>query len=289
MGKEYWMRLTSEEIERAKERLKMPFKKRIQYANQLLTKDLLELMEKKKSNLVVAADQQFNSAKEVFKFAKDLASEIIGFKFHPRMYQRKLGWFFNNHDAELLDIAKEEDFVIINDTKLGDIGKIMVGQLEEELKNAHMVTTHEVQGFHALKAINDMAKKLYEIDKIPRGGISLLYMTPEGHMFDLIFDRLIDDANKYGVVGGVVAGRDLNALYHAMARLELGILIFSPGIKIEERKGERGQTYGHPFHAVKHGTDIIIVGSGIYKSKDPVKAAREYRKEGWEGYQERLG
>jgi len=287
MSKEEWKELTTSEIERASKRLTMPFTKRASYTNGL-AKELLELMEKKESNLVVAADQEFKSEKEIFKFAKELAPEIVGFKFHPRIYEKTLGWFYNGYDAELFDIAKEGEFTVINDTKLGDIGKIIFKQLEVELANAHMVTTHEVQGYHALEAINDMSTKLYEKDKVSRGAISLLYMTSEGHMFDPIFDKLIDDTNQYKSVGGVVAGKALDAIYHAMGRLELGILIFSPGIKIKGEKGERGQTYGHPFHAVSHGTDVIIVGSGIYGSDEPVKAAREYRREGWEGYQARL-
>ncbi len=73
-----------------------------------------------------------------------------------------------------------------------------------------------------------------------------------------------------------------------MARLELGIIIFSPGIKIKGERGERGQMYGHPFHAVRHGTDAIIVGSGVYGADDSLKSAKNYRKEGWEGYLARL-
>lgn len=288
MGKEQWRELTPSENERANKRLKMPYGERDQYTEQRLTKDMLELMEKKESNLIVAADQKFDTPSGVFDFADMVAPDIIGFKFHPRMYQRKLGWFSKGHDKELLEMAERGEFFVFNDVKLGDIGKIMIGQLEEELANAHMVTTHGVQGFHALKAISDMAKELYEIDRIPRGAITLLYMTPEGHMFDSIFDDLIDDTNQYGAVGGVVAGKELDALYHAMGRLGLGTLIFSPGIKIKGKRGERGQTYGHPYHAVKHGADVLIVGSGIYRKDDPVSAAKEYRREGWEGYQARL-
>ena len=281
-------KLTSSEIENANKRLSMSFKKRAEHAKTQIAKLLFELMEKKETNLVVAADQEFEDEGEVFKFAKDMGPEIIGLKFHPRIYQRDLGWYWYDSDGELFEIAKENEFVVINDTKLGDIGKIEIKQAREDLRNAHLVTTHEVQGFHALKAINDIAQQLYEEDGIPRGAISLLYMTSEGHHFGPIFEDLIEDANKYCAAGGVVAGSSPNALQYACGKLDLGILIFSPGIKIKGKKGERGQTYGHPFNAVTHGTDIIIVGSGIYGSSDPVKAAREYRKEGWEGYLERL-
>jgi len=267
--------------------LSMSYGARAEHAKQKVTRELFKLMERKESNLVVAADKDFESPRDVMEFARELASDIVGLKFHPRIYAR-WGWFCNRLDEELFDLAKEHEFVVINDTKLGDIGKIMFRQLEVELANAHLVTTHGIQGYHALKAINDLASELESKDGVARGAIVLAYMTPEGHMFDLVFDRLIDDSNEHGAAGVVIAGKEVGALYHGAARLELGIAILSPGIRIKGKKGERGQIYGHPYHATKHGADVIIVGSGIYKASDAVKAARNHRKEGWEGYLARI-
>jgi len=289
MGKEEWRELASFETERAHKRLKMPFEKRALCTEQPLSKDLLRAMEKKETNLVVAADNlKFESAQDVLKFADELAPDILALKFHPRVFEKKFGWLHLNHDKELLDRAKEGEYFVINDTKIDDIGKIAFEQAYVEMDNAHMVTALTAAGGLTLEAINDAAKKLYDIDKIPRGSIPMLYMTPEGHCFDKLFDDAIDHANMYGAVGGVVAGRSLEALEHAMGRLELGILIFSPGIKIKGERGERGQTYGHPFHAVTHGTDITIVGSGIYGADNPIEAAIKYKEQGWEGYLARL-
>lgn len=286
MGKEHWKELLSSEIERADQRLSMSYGERAELAELDLTRELLGLMEEKESNLVVAADKDFESFDEALDFAERVGPEVVAIKFHPRMFP---GWLSEEYDKLLFEAGQRGlDFFVINDTKIDDIGKIAFKQAFEEMYKAHMVTALTAAGGKTLEAINDAAEKLYDSDGISRGSIPMLYMTPEGHLFDKLFDDAIDHANQYDAVGGVVAGKSLDALYHAMARLNLGILIFSPGIGVSGEKGERGQTYGHPYHAVLHGTDLIIVGSGIYGAEDPLEAAKVYREQGWEGYQARL-
>jgi len=50
-----------------------------------------------------------------------------------------------------------------------------------------------------------------------------------------------------------------------------------------------GQNYNSVEHVIlNRGTDLIIVGRGIYNSKNIKETAKEYRQRGWDSYLKRL-
>ncbi|SMR46123.1 unnamed protein product [Zymoseptoria tritici ST99CH_1E4] len=70
---------------------------------------------------------------------------------------------------------------------------------------------------------------------------------------------------------------------------EDNFITMTPGVQLQAGGDGMGQQYNTPAKVVgEGGTDIIIVGRGIYGAKDRRAAALEYRKQGWLAYRERV-
>lgn len=84
---------------------------------------------------------------------------------------------------------------------------------------------------------------------------------------------------KRGRVKGKNLPLNYNFLFHNLF----------PGVKLSEGGDSLGQQYKTPEEAIlKRGADVIIVGSGILATDDPVQAAIQYKEAGYKAYEESL-
>lgn len=64
----------------------------------------------------------------------------------------------------------------------------------------------------------------------------------------------------------------------------------TPGVQIGATGDGLGQQYNTPEQVIiEAGTDIIIVGRGVYGAQDKRAKAEEYRVRAWKAYEERIG
>lgn len=66
-------------------------------------------------------------------------------------------------------------------------------------------------------------------------------------------------------------------------------ITMTPGVQKSAGGDGKGQQYNTPLKVVTEtGADVIIVGRGVLNAPDRKREALEYRKQGWEAYEQRL-
>lgn len=224
----------------------------------------------RKSNLILACD--FKNTRTIINMANLLGSEILGLKIHVDLITD----FSLDFIMLLRKMANHMGFLLFEDRKLADIGKIAYQQMTEgtfQISSwADLVTLHS-QNWVGLNKYLDQ-KEQSEILRLP----SFLLIeqmssddfipTVESISEDLIFNKRL--------VGLITQ----NSQYQRN-----DVLKITPGVKLERSKvGD--QNYRSVQEAIlDQGNDIIIVGSGILDYRGDVHKkdlCRAYRTIGWE-------
>lgn len=189
----------------------------------------------------------------------------------------------------LTALAEKHNFMVFEDRKFGDIGSTVQYQYRDGplhiIKWAHIVNAHIVAGEGIVDGLEEVARE--HMSSTGRGLLLLAEMSSEDTLATGEYSqRALEMArmHKQFVMGFVANGSLPNQRWSD----DEDFLIFTPGVNSGRRDNVLGQRYQTPEEAISRGADIIIVGRGIYGAKDPVNAAKEYRKEGWEAYEKRL-
>ncbi|GAB0489383.1 hypothetical protein MMPV_000601 [Pyropia vietnamensis] len=239
---------------------------------------LLRLMDTKRTNLSVAAD--VTTAAELLRLAAAIGPHIAVLKTHADTVS---DWTDDTATALRL-LADEHDFLLFEDRKFADIGNTVVAQagggLHKIVSWADIVNAHAVPGPGTLSGL----RVAVETAGRPVGVLVLAQMSSAGNLATAL------PGYTSAAVAMGVAEPDLVFGFIAM---EGGLggdsyVSMTPGVKMGGGGDALGQQYATPDRVVgTAGSDVIIVGRGIYKADDPAAAAKDYREAGWAAYERR--
>ena len=249
----------------------LTYEERIPKAHHSITKRLLEIVNTKKSNLICSAD--VTTKEELLNLADAVGPHICCLKTHIDN--------IHDFDKELIEklqqLAQKHQFLLFEDRKFGDIGSTLQKQFTSKHYAIHewadLITVHVVGGAASIQALKE-TKHFTN-----KGMVIIAQMSTEDTLTDKNYIKKATQiaTNHNDSIIGVVAQQRLLE--------DSGMLQFTPGINLKAKKDQAGQVYNSPEIAFsERGTDLMIVGRGIYQAEDPIAAAKAYQQAGWEAY-----
>lgn len=253
----------------------LPYAERAHYCLAPLARNLLSLLDEKKTNLALCVD--VTSAQKLLEFAELLGPEICLLKTHIDIIDD----FTPELTHELRKIARKHNFLLFEDRKFADIGNTVKHQYEGGIYHiadwADIINAHSLPGPGVIQGLADIGRKKN------RGLLLVAEMSSAGHLLnqDYVAQTLKMAEHFADFVIGFIT-------QHAISTDPHWINI-TPGVKLSTGHDTLGQQYVTPEKAIyENGSDIIIVGRGITSASDALAEAKQYRQHGWDAYQRRI-
>lgn len=244
---------------------------------------LLHLMETKKSNLCASVD--VNTTSEFLALIDKLGPYICLVKTHIDIID---DFSYEGTVVPLLKLAEKHLFMIFEDRKFADIGNTVkhqyAGGVYKIAQWADITNAHGVTGAGIVRGLKEAAA---ETTSEPRGLLMLAELSSKGAIAHGKYTEETVEIAKTDkdFVIGFIAQRD-------MGGKEEGFdwLVMTPGVGLDDKGDALGQQYRPVDEVVSTGTDIIIVGRGLFgKGRDANVEGERYRSAGWNAYLRRTG
>lgn len=270
------------------------------YATRALThhsetaRRLLNLMSKKHTNLCASLD--VTTTAELLKLADTLGPYICMVKTHVDIIS---DFTYAGTVEPLLELAKKHDFMIFEDRKFADIGNTVKNQYSKGVYRivewADITNAHSVPGEGIISGLREAANEFVDAEQkqgksTDRGLIMLAELSCKGSLATGSYTtKTVDLAhNNRDFVFGFIAQNRMEEQQDDKGTFE-DWLILTPGVGLDDKGDGLGQQYRTVDTVVKNGSDVIIVGRGLFgKGRDPVVEGKRYRDAGWKAYEERI-
>lgn len=239
---------------------------------------LFQLMESKKTNLCASIDVP--TTKEFLSLIDKLGPFICLVKTHIDIIS---DFSYEGTILPLIELSKKHNFMIFEDRKFADIGNTVKLQYTSgvykisswsDITNAHGVTGKGV--------VEGLKKGADETTNEPRGLLMLAELSSKGSLaYGEYTNKTIEIAksDKEFVIG-FIAQRDMGGHDEGF-----DWIIMTPGVGLDDKGDALGQQYRTVDEVISTGTDVIIVGRGLFgKGRDPEVEGKRYREAGWNAY-----
>ncbi len=245
-----------------------------------LTLRLLNLMEEKKSNLVLSLD--VTRREDFFQILDRVGPHIVMLKTHIDILQD----FTPDFIDDLRRAAERHNFLLFEDRKFADIGNTVRHQYRDGIYQIHhwadFVTVHMVAGPGTLEGLFDGTEN--------RGAFLLARMSSRGNFITPDYTaRVFEEGRRRRewVAGYIGHGKDAADIAAFKALIPEDQLLLMPGVQLQPGKDDLGQQYLSVEEAARGGADLVILGRGIIKADNPEETAARVRALGWKSYTER--
>lgn len=250
---------------------------------------LLRLMASKQTNLCASLD--VTTTAELLHLADTLGPFVCMVKTHIDIVS---DFTYEGTVEPLKKLADKHGFLIFEDRKFADIGSTVkaqyVGGVYRIVQWADITNAHGVPGegiVHGLQAGADefQAAQTGSAAATDRGLIMLAELSSKGSLA----------VGEYTSQTVQIAHRNPQFVFGFIAQNRMpesgtqDYLVLTPGVGLDDKGDALGQQYRPVDEVVQGGSDVIIVGRGLFgKGRDPVVEGKRYRDAGWAAYQARV-
>ena len=248
----------------------MKYTEKLQLTTHPVAQDLLQIMLRKESNLAVSLD--VTDIQQSLQLIDQVGPYVCVVKTHVDILED----FDQRWVDALLTLKQKHGFIIFEDRKFADIGATVQRQYSGGLYKiaewADIINAHILPGEGIIEALAEVGQPK------GRGLLLMAEMSSRGNLCGPDYaQRSLEMAEQFpDFVMGFIAQRALedNSKY----------LVMTPGVNLTSTGDCLGQQYRTPEMVIDAGSDIVIVGRGIYAAEDPAATAAAYCEAAWEEY-----